>query len=225
MCDNALRHLHNVLTSHILFGLLRRLQRHKRAKESMVVAMKILSSDNSMTHNTSSSTKYQDPSISSTYKSVDFHNPSNTTRPKSTYLFGHDDIDSAGISSVTVSPHAISARATMGEHIISHPIPKGSKLLKEKKKVSRSSTFRNKEKKEDKKEEKEKEKISGLVGVVHQQGGMVDNEKSRASEQLYVKCITALKTSLEEIMVRRSLYNNTRHHRYMIVDMWCSNSW
>jgi hypothetical protein len=64
---------------------------------------------------------------------------------------------------------------------------------KDKKKVARSSTFRNKEKKEDKKEERHAP-VASHPWNHSEEGGA-------KSEQTYIDCITVLKCSLEEIMV------------------------
>ena len=85
--------------------------------------------------------------------------------------------------------------------MISYPVPKGTKLIKEKKKINRSVTFRSKEKKDDKKEEKEKQ----FMGMVSQPGNVVE-ENSRIPEQPYLKCITALKSSLEEMIVSYNVF-------------------
>lgn len=174
----------------------------------MEIARKILSTVNSVTSDTSATVRHQDhaPPSTTNSKLLNARHRAHTVRPKTAYFSGHDDTDNPGISA-TITGHAVTAGGAVGDHVISYPVPvpKASKPPKEKKKVGRSSTFRSKEKKEDKKEDKDKEKVSGLVGVVHQQGVVMGDEKSRASEQLYIKCITSLNSSLEEIMVRKVL--------------------
>ena len=194
MFDLLVHYLH-------VFLYLCRFQRHQRASQSIDTAIKILSAFDSDSTN---SLKQQDQGFSSSYNSkvtVSLNSRrAMSVRPKSTYV---PDDDGAGVS-VTFPGHVLAAGATGGEPMLPahpQPTPKGTKQPKEKKKVNRSSTFKLKEKKEDKKEEKEK--TSGLVNVVHQQGNVAGDSMSIKSELAYVQCIRALKTSLEEILVRK----------------------
>ena len=187
------------LRSVVMFGLdLSRMERRTRAMASIDIAKKILSS--LATGGTDSSQKKQQephpPIPNSKVVSATRHQRSNTVRPKTAYFPGMDENE--GPTSATISGHAMAVGMT-GDHVISHPIPV-SKVTKpkEKKKVNRSSTFR-KEKKEDKKEEKDR--LSGLTNVLHQPHSQPD-EKFRVPEGQYVNCIKALKTSLEDMVVR-----------------------
>ena len=156
----------------------------------------MLSTVNSLTLDQGMTSRHQDPAISAPSKVLNLRHRSHTVRPKTTYFPGMEESNGPA----TIPGHA----SASGDHVISYPqlvsqSSKGSKV-KEKKKVSRSSTFRSKEKKE--KEEKEKDKGGG--GGQGSGGGLQGNhleDSSRVSEQLYISCITALKASLEEMMV------------------------
>ncbi len=180
------------------------MQRHKQAQETLKLAEKLLSTVNSVTNEQSPASRHQEPAsrlqdqagTTIASKVLNLRQRSNTTRPKTAYF--SDDVDIGG-SSATITGYV------SGDHVISHPQLvsqnfKGAKPAKEKKKVNRSSTFRSKEKKEEK--EKEKEKVSGLV--VSQQGGQGadGDDGGRVSEHQFVSCITALKDSLQEMVVR-----------------------
>ena len=180
-----------------------RVQRHKQARENLKLAEKLLSVLHSSTSDQDLASRNQDLASSATVASkvLNLRQRSNTTRPKTAYF--SEDID-IGSSSSTIAGYA------SGDHVISPPQLvsqnfKGVKPAKEKKKVNRSSTFRSKEKKEEKEKEKEKEKVSSLVVGVssQQQGGQGagSEEAGRVTEQQYVSCITALKDSLQDIMV------------------------
>jgi len=169
------------------------MERHTRARASIDVAKKLLSSLSTGVE--ASQKKQQEPHPpvpNSKIVSSTRHQRSNTVRPKTAYFPGVDEND--GPTSATIPGHAMA-----GDHVISHPIPMSKAIKpKEKKKVNRSSTFR-KEKKEDKKEEKER--LSGLTNALHQPHNQPD-EKLRVSEGQYANCIKALTTSLEDMMVR-----------------------
>lgn len=177
------------------------MQRHKRARETIEVAQHLLSTVNSVTADSNVVTRHQDPAAASNSRVLNLRQR-HTVRPKTTYF---DDVD-VGRTTATITGHG----STSGpEHVISHPQPpqlvsntRGSKPVKEKKKVNRSATFRSKEKKEDKKEEKEKEK---LLGVAPSQRSSSE-DSNHVSEQLYVDCIIALKSCLEEMTVRHVMY-------------------
>lgn len=146
---------------------------------------------NSLTLDHSMVARHHDPAPAGpSYRGLNLRQRSHTVRPKTTYFPGVDDTDVSG-SSATIG--------TSGDHVISHPQlvsnSKGSKV-KEKKKVNRSSTFRSKEKKEEKEKEKEKPAAAASVSSTQASG-----EDSSHTEQLYISCITALKLSLQEIMV------------------------
>lgn len=164
----------------------------------MEIAQKILSTFNSVTSDQSVVSRHPDlASGTPSSRVLNLRQRSHTVRPKTSYF---EDMDGSG-SPATIAGHA----STSGDHVISYPqpvsqTPKGSKV-KEKKRVNRSSTFRSKEKKE------EKEKTSaGGGGGSQSQGNHLAEESSRISEQLYISCISALKSSLEEIMVRVGYY-------------------
>lgn len=164
-----------------------RIQRHDRARDLIQTAEKLLFTVNSLTSDQNAASRHQDAGAA---RILNLRQRSQTVRPKTTYF--PDETDAGGSSA---------GYTNSGDHVISYPQlvshPTKSKTFKEKekKKVMRSSTFRNKEKKEDKKEEKPS------VGVSYQQGNHSE-ENSARSEQIYIRCITALKSSLEEIMVR-----------------------
>ena len=142
----------------------------------------------------STATRHQDAASSAGTKAINLRQRSQTVRPKTTYF--SDEIDGGG------SPATLTSYSS-GDHVISYPQlvsqpPKPKPVKeKEKKRIIRSSTFRNKDKDKDKKEEKEK-----LAGSMGSSQGNHSDENSARSEELYMSCITALKTSLEEIMVR-----------------------
>ena len=185
-----------------------RVQRHKQARENLKLAEKLLLSINSVSTDQSPGSRHQEPAsrqqdmaaaaTTIPKKVLNLRQRSNTARPKTTYF--PDDVDVGGGSAATITGYA------SGDHVISHPQLisqnfKGVKPAKEKKKVNRSSTFRSKEKKEEKEKDKEKEKVSGLV--LAQQGGQGADveEGGRVPEHQYASCITALKDSLQDIMV------------------------
>ena len=171
-----------------------RVQRHKRAKDRIDLAEKLLSALSTITADGNAASRHQAPPASTNPRGgLNLRNRSQTVRPKTAYFTEETD----GASSATIPGSNLAS----GEHVISYPQlvsqsspskPKPSKE-KEKKKVSRSSTFRTKEKKaEEKKEEKEK-----LASVTSQRS----EEDSARSEQLYISCISGLKASLKEVMV------------------------
>lgn len=143
-------------------------------------AENLLFTINSMTTDHSAASRHQDAAGSS--RVLNLRQRAHTVRPKTTYFSEETDAPASG------------------DHVISHPQlvpqPTKSKTVKEKKKVARSSTFRSKEKKEDKKED---------VSAMYQQGNHSE-ENSARSEQIYIQCICALKSSLEEIMVCMFMY-------------------
>lgn len=107
-----------------------------------------------------------------------------TIRPTS-YFPGVDSTDVGG-SSATYS--------TARDHVISYPQPlqqKGTKPVKEKKKVVRSSTFKSKEKRDDKDKDRQ---TPESMGILHDDGSSI-------SEQEYISCIKIMKSLLEEMMV------------------------
>lgn len=152
----------------------------------MRIVQNLLFTVDSVTTDQNTIARHQDvPAISSKYHNL--RQRSHTVRPATTYFPGDDDTDIA----------------LSGDHVISYPQPPTQpptrptgrpKTVKEKKKLGRSSTFKSKEKKEDKKEEKDKS-----MSVAAQ--GNHSAENNQRSEKLYVSCITALKSSLEEILV------------------------
>lgn len=164
------------------------MHRHKRARETIELAKKLLGIGVPMPAD-------QDPVTNA--RLLNLRQRSQTVRPKTAYYFS-DETDGGGGGGGSAG--IVSSCSSSGDHVISHPQlvsqPARSKTVKEKekKKVTRSSTFRNKEKKE------EKEKLSGLVGATHPVGNQSEENHAR-SEQLYATCINALKSSLEEILV------------------------
>ena len=133
-------------------------------------------SDLSRSHGIALSVSANQFSRVSSQDHIKSRNRSQTTHRPKTAFFNDDDLTSGGSSTTLTSDHVISA-----------PLPP-SKALKakgEKKRVKldRSSTFRAKD--------KEKDKSSSA-----------DAESSlRVPEQLYIKAITNLKDSLQEMMV------------------------
>lgn len=168
-----------------------RVQRHNRARESMNIAQKLLVTVNSVTSDHTLTSRQQEQASAPNSRILNLRLRANSARPKTTFFSVSDDID-VGRTSNTINTYSSS-----GDHVISYPqlVSKSTKTFKEKKKVTRSATFRNK--KEERKEDKEREKQAGAVLLE----GKPTEESSKVSEQLYVSCITALKASLEEIIV------------------------
>ena len=175
--------------------------------EVIQTAEKLLSTVNSMTADHSAASRHQDAASAGANRILLLRQRAQTVRPKTSYFPDEPD---AGGTVATLAGHTSS-----GDHVISFPQlvshPTKSKTFKEKdkKKVARSSTFRNKEKKEKEKEKEdkkeEKQSAAGSTGVTFQQRN--NDENSARSEQIYIQCITALKCSLEDMMVR-ALYEH-----------------
>ncbi len=120
-------------------------------------------------------------------------------RPKTAYYGSNtagEDPEPGSGTSATLS----------GEHVISYPVPPGapfttsktSKPSKEKKKtkLDRSATFKGKEKEK----ERERERLAATSSNTISGGD--GGESARVPEQQLVECITKMKESLEEMVVR-----------------------
>ena len=182
---------HNYVDSHYL-----RFLRRKRAKDTMELATKLLSTVNSVTTDQSVTSRHHYPATSAGSKILLSRQRASTVRPKTSYFPGMED-DNPTHTSATMA--GFSTTST-GDHVISSPQPlpppqytKGVKSVKEKKKVARSSTFKKKEK-EEKEKEKEKEKMVVSPSVPAEESTLIP-------EQHYISCISSLKSSLEDMIV------------------------
>ena len=166
-----------------------RLKSMQRARESLALATKLLSSSWSST-TTADSTRQHGVAIPAGGGAITRHDsPKNRNRtmgsqqqarPK-TAFFSEDEITNGSSATLAV------------DHVITAPIA-SSRLVKsskseKKRKLDRSATFKGKDK------EKDKEKY---LSVSH--SGESDSHY-RVPEAQYVSCITSLKDSLQEMMV------------------------
>lgn len=186
----------------------------QRAKESRDLARRLLtqlSSSNTSTADASLAQRYHGAATSSGINRPFLRDsPKNRqrsqtiqqARPKTAYYAGGEEAESGSGTSATIS----------GDHVISYPVPPGapftgksSKAGKEKKKVKldRSATFKGKEKEKEKEKERERERErERLAASANVSVGGDSGDSLRVQEQQIVECVTKLKESLEEMMVK-----------------------